>query len=158
MAIPASVARFLTSGGVPFTMLHHTPAFTAQQEAAATHVPGREWAKTVVCFADGKPLLAVLPAHTKVDFEALRVIAGARELRLATEKEFSALYPDTETGAMAPLGPLYGQPVFVEQTLEADPEIVFHAGTHTDAIRMRYTDFVKLVHPIAGHFAHLPHH
>ncbi len=158
MAIPASVSRFVADGGVPFTMLHHPPAFTAQREAAAAHVPGREWAKTVVCMADGRPLLVVLPAHYKVDLHALKAVADAGEVRLATEREFAAFYPECETGAMAPLGPLYGQPVFVDQSLTTDPEIVFHAGTHTDAIRMRYSDFVKLVHPIAGAFARIERH
>jgi Ala-tRNA(Pro) deacylase len=158
MAIPASVAEFVKKSGVSYTLLHHAPAFTAQQEAAATHVPGREWAKTVVCLADGRPMLAVLPAHCKVDVEALKEMADAADLRLATEKEFAGMYPDCETGAMTPFGPLYGQPVFVEQSLAADREIVFHAGTHTDAIRMRYEDFARLVHPITGHFARLASH
>ncbi len=158
MAIPASVTRFVANGGVPFTLLRHPPAFTAQREAAAAHVPGREWAKTVVCLADGKPLLVVLPAHYKVDLESLKAVVNAGELRLATEQEFSALYPECETGAMAPLGPLYGQPVFVDRSLTKDPEIVFHAGTHIDAIRMRYSDFVKLVHPVAGEFARIDRH
>ena len=129
MAIPISVSRFVSNGGVPFTMLHHSPAFTAQQEAAATHVAGREWAKTVVCMADGKPLLALLPAHYKVDLQALKTILNAKDLRLATEREFAEFYPDCETGAMAPLGPLYGQPVYMDESLMSDPEIVFHAGT-----------------------------
>ncbi len=158
MPIPATVEQFVKQSGVPFTAIHHRPAFTAQQEAAATHVPGREWAKTVVCLADGKPVLAVLPAHYMIDLPSLRVLAGAREVRLATEPEFSGLYPDCETGAMTPLGPLYHQPVFVDASLAADPEIVFHAGTHVDAIRMKYPDFVRLVHPVAGRFAVPVHH
>jgi len=34
-------------------------------------------------------------------------------------------------------GPLYGQDVYMDDSLLADPEIVFHAGTHADAMRMR---------------------
>ncbi|MCX6550902.1 MAG: YbaK/EbsC family protein [Acidobacteria bacterium] len=153
MAIPASIRQFVESRGVHFTPIHHRAAFTAQQEAAAAHVPGLAWAKTVVCMADGKPVLAMLPAHYRVDLDALRAALGAREVRLATEPVFAGLYPECETGAMAPFGPLYGQPVYVEEALARDPDITFHAGTHVDAMRMRFSDFVNLVHPIPARIA-----
>jgi len=150
MAIPESIRRFVEDRGVGFTPIHHRTAYTAQEEAAATHVPGREWAKTVVCIADGRPLLAMVPAYDRVDLDAVRAASGAGAVRLASETEFSGMYPDCETGAMAPFGPLYGQTVLVDETLTRDEEITFHAGTHADAIRMRYDDFAKLVHPVAS--------
>ena len=153
MAIPLSIREFVETHGVRFTPIHHPPAFTAQQEAAATHVPGREWAKTVVCMCDGKPVLAMLPAHYRLDLDAMREVLGATEVRLATEHEMARYYPDCETGAMAPFGPLYGQPVFVEESLVRDPEITFHAGTHVDAMRMKFSDFAYLVRPIPARIA-----
>ncbi len=153
MAIPTAIRQFVESQGVAFTAIPHRPAFTAQEEAAVTHVRGRDWAKTVVCMADGKPVMALLPAQTRVDLEALRAAAGARALRLATEEEMTGLYPGCETGAVAPFGPLYGQAVFVDETLTRDPEITFHAGTHVDAMRVRFTDFVNLVHPVPARIA-----
>ena len=150
MAIPESILRFVETHGINFTPIHHRVAFTAQEEAAATHVPGREWAKTVVCVADGSPVLAMVPANDHVDLDAMRAATGASAVRLAAEHEFSKLYPDCETGAMAPFGPLYGQTVFVDEALARDPEITFHAGTHVDAMRMRYEDFEALVHPVAA--------
>jgi Ala-tRNA(Pro) deacylase len=152
MAIPASIEAFLGDRGVRYTRLEHPVAYTAQEEAAVSHVPGREWAKTIVCFANEEPILAVLPADFTVDEARLRSLTGARTLRLARESEFARLYPECEPGAMPPLGTLYGQRVFVEKSLTADPEIVFNAGTHTDAIRMRYSDFEALVRPIVGEF------
>ena len=153
MPIPASIEKFLTERGISFQSLSHRKAYTAQEEAAVTHVPGREWAKTVVCLADGVPVLAVLPALYNVDTERLQRLAGAQKVRLATEKELAPLYKDCEPGAMPPFGCLYGQRVFVDRTLAADPEIVFNAGTHIDAIRMTYDDFAKLTTPVVGDFA-----
>jgi Ala-tRNA(Pro) deacylase len=63
------------------------------------------------------------------------------------------MYPDCETGAMPPFGPLYGQPVFVDRSLTDDEEIVFNAGSHREAVRMRYDDFDRVVHPTVGDFA-----
>jgi Ala-tRNA(Pro) deacylase len=154
MAIPTPIVDFLRTK--PFTALAHRTVFTAQEEAAVTHVPGREWAKTVVCLADEIPILAVLPAHYRIDLERLRRLAGAATIRLAGEAEMQGLYPGCETGAIPPLGPLFGQRVFVDQAIAEDTAIVFHAGTHTDAVRMHYNDLAALTRPVIGEFGLRP--
>ena len=154
MPIPASIENFLKERGIPFQVLTHRKAYTAQEEAAVSHVPGGEWAKTVVCMADDVPVLAVLPALFNVDTEQLARLASAKKVRLATEKELAPLFKECEPGAMPPFGCLYGQRVFVERSLAGDPEIVFNAGTHVEAIRMRYDDFAKLTSPVVGEFGH----
>jgi Ala-tRNA(Pro) deacylase len=152
MAIPASVSAYLEQHGVSFSVVEHPVAFTAQEEAAATHVPGREWAKAVLCMVDDQPTLAVVPADRLVDLDRFREICGATSVRLATEAELRPLYSDCEVGAMPPLGPLYKQPVVVDTSLTSDPEIVFNGGSHHEAIRMRYRDFEKLVKPRVASF------
>lgn len=156
MSAPTSIHTFLGDAHVPYTVLPHRPAFTAQEEAAALHVRGRDWAKVVVCIADGVPIQAVLPAPLAVNLDRLREASGASTVRFAFEHELRALYPDCELGAMPPFGPLYGQRVFVDAGLACEPEIVFNAGTHRDAIRMRYADFAATAKPIVGHFAERP--
>jgi Ala-tRNA(Pro) deacylase len=111
------------------------------------HVPARQWAKTVTCVVDDRPVLAVVPAPSLVDLDRLREIAGARAVRLAREAEFGDLYPDCEVGAMPPLGPLYGQPVFIDRALAGAGDIVFDGGSHRDAVRMKYEDFVRVARP-----------
>ncbi len=156
--IAAPIVEYLRRHDVPFVTVSHRLAFTAQEEAAVTHVPGRSWAKVVVCVIDAEPVLAVLPAHFRLDVELLRRLAGGFTARLATEREFAHLYPGCELGAMPPFGPLWGQRVFVDDSLARDQEVVFNGGTHTDAIRMRYADFVTLVQPVVGEFAFGPGH
>jgi Ala-tRNA(Pro) deacylase len=149
---PRSLDQFLRDARVPYTTFTHPEAFTAQAEAALSHVPGRSWAKVVICVADDEPIVAVVPAPSLVDLEQLRVLAGARALRLAREAEFRALYPNCEVGAMPPFGfdRRIAPRVFVDGSLVGEPEMVFNAGTHTDAIRMHYLDFAELVHPFVG--------
>lgn len=156
MAVTATVQEFLRRGNVAYTVFQHAPAFSAQEEAAITHVPGRDWAKAVVCFADGEPIQAVLPADREADLARLAVLARAGEVRLAFETELDWLYPDCERGAMPPFGPLYKQRVFVDETLAGEEQIVFNGGTHADAICMRYVDFAELAKPIVGRFAERP--
>jgi Ala-tRNA(Pro) deacylase len=152
MAISRSVEQFLTAQQVTYSVIHHRRAYTAQEEAAVAHVPGHQWAKTVACVADERPVLAVVPASAVVDFDRLRELAGAGEVRLASEREFEQLYPDCEIGAMPPLGPLYGQAVFVDRALTGGNEIVFEGGTHTDAVKVNFDDFARVVRPTVGDF------
>jgi Ala-tRNA(Pro) deacylase len=158
MAIPVSIRDFLRSRNVDYSVVVHPTAFTAQEEAAVAHVPGRNWAETVVCFADGQPVLAVLPAHYTIDLEHLRALVGARVLRLATEAEMTAYYPSCEAGAMPPLGPLYGQRVFMDKAIADDVEVVFNAGTHVDAVRMRCDTLISLSSAVVGSFGTAPGH
>jgi len=95
-------------------------------------------------------------ADLVVDLDRLAVVALATSIRLAGEGELGWLYPDCERGAMPPLGPLYRQTVYADEALADDDEIVFNAGTHGDAIRMRYEDFAAIAHPIVGRFARRP--
>jgi len=156
MAVAASVQEFLRLANVPYTVFPHITAYTAQDEAAVTHVPGRDWAKAVVCFADGEPIQAVVPADRVVNLDRLRVFAGADRIRLAREDELEWLFPDCELGAMPPFGPLYKQRVFVDVALAAEGQIVFNGGTHGDAVSMRYADFAAISRPFLGRFAERP--
>ena len=146
-AIAQRLKSFLDESHVPYETIQHVVDFTAQETAAATHTPGREFAKTVLLEVDGKPALGVLPAHHKVDTEKLRDALGAGDVRLADEAAMGPLCPDCDAGAIPPFGNLYDLPVFLSAAMIEDYEITFNAGTHRTALRMRLDDYKKLVHP-----------
>ena len=147
------VTDFLIQHQVPYLQIHHSPDFTSQETAAHTKTPGREFAKTVVLRIDNDFGLAVLPAPHRIDFEALRRWLNAQDIRLATEEEMRSLFPDCEVGAEPPLGGLYELPVYVSPVLARDEEITFNAGSHEEAIRMKYDDFARLTRPSIIHFS-----
>ncbi len=153
MSIAAKLKEFLDKNRVSYHVLTHRTAFTAQETAATLHVPGKEVAKCVVVRLDEKPALAVLPASLRINFRELEQAASAKRSQLLSEVDFQQLFPDCEVGAMPPLGNLYGLPVYADDSLAEDEEIVFNAGTHAEAIRMHYADFVKLAKPKVAHFA-----
>jgi Ala-tRNA(Pro) deacylase len=153
MSVSPSIQEFLRQADVAYTVFPHPRAYTAKQEAAAAAVPQRNWAKVVTCFADGEPLQAVVTADCEVDFERLARVIGVPHVRMATEDELEWLYPDCETGAMPPLGPLYRQLVYVDDRLADDAQIAFNAGTFANGVAMRFADFVRLTHPVIGRFA-----
>lgn len=153
MSVSNRVKAFLEECGVEYEHHEHAPAYTAQEVAQVEHVPGREFAKSVILTDGDVFVMAVLPATRQVDIAEFRDIAGNPDLRLANEKEFEGLFPNCETGAMAPFGNLYDVPVFVDQSLREDEEITFNAGTHEDTIHMTYADYERLVEPVVAEFS-----
>jgi Ala-tRNA(Pro) deacylase len=143
---------FLNRSKVRYEVLHHPEAFTAQELAAIEHVKGRSHAKVVMVKAEGEVLMAVLPADHRVDLEKLDKATG-RKTALATEAEFKALFPDCAVGTMPPFGELYGVPAYLDTSLTDAERIVFEAGTHSDAIRMRYADYARVAKSTIADFA-----
>ncbi|HZL10855.1 MAG TPA: YbaK/EbsC family protein [Prolixibacteraceae bacterium] len=138
---------FLDGANVKYTTLVHSSAFTSQDIAASAHISGKEFAKTVMIKINGEMAMAVLPASYHIDFDDLKKIFGTKNVTLATEPEFKDRFPDCELGAMPPFGNLYGMVVYVAEMLTKNREIAFNAGTHTELIRLSYSDYEQLVKP-----------
>jgi len=146
--MPATMIKeFLDNHGVKYVSIRHSPAYTAAEVAASSHVAGRDFAKSIVVRTDAGFALVVLPASRRLVLADLRELLQAPALRLATEAEFRDLFPDCEVGAMPPFGNLYHLPVYVAASLAEEPELAFNAGTHTEVIKMDYEDFDELVRP-----------
>ena len=146
MKIPKQLIDCLNDNKVRYEILHHPEAVTAQRIAQAEHVKGRHHAKVVVVKSGEQHCMVVLSADRQVDLKKVGKAIG-KSASLGHEKEFKALFPDCAIGAMPPFGNLYGVPTFVDQSLAEQDYIVFEAGTHTDAIKLSYRDYEKIVKP-----------
>jgi Ala-tRNA(Pro) deacylase len=143
----------LDQHNIKYQVLTHSLAYTAQEVAAAQHVPGKQVAKVVIVKKErGALVMLVLPASHQVDFGRLRQVLGER-VELEQEREFRGLFPGCEVGAEPPFGNLFTLDTFVDASLAEDEEIVFNGGSHWQTIRMRYDDYVRLVHPRVAKFA-----
>lgn len=150
--IPNRLETLLRERHIRYKSLVHPEAYTAQEVAASMHVKGRELAKPVLVKADGQIVMTVLPASMKVDFKKLRAVLGKKDVRLAAEEEFRDMFPDCETGAEPPFGNLYDIETVVDSSLAGDELIYFNAGTHYEAVEMRYKDFEETVRPRLAEF------
>jgi len=146
MKIPLQLIDCLNESKVRYEILHHPEAVTAQRIAQAEHVKGRHHAKVVMIKSGEQRLMAVLPADHQIDLEKVGKVIG-KTASLDSEKEFKSLFPDCAIGAMPPFGNLYGLPTYLDKTLAAQDYIVFEAGTHSDAIKLSYRDYEKIVKP-----------
>lgn len=147
--------HFLDERHAPYTTLTHDRTITAQQTADAAHVDKRNFAKTVMLKIDGTLAMMVMPAAYRANLTRLSRSLGGRQVELAQEDEFKNVFPDCELGAMPPFGNLYGIPVYVDARMTGEAEIVFNAGSHTDAVRMPYAEFERLTQPELLYLTHV---
>ncbi len=141
------IREFLDGSAVRYVTIIHSPAYTAQETAASTHIPGRKLAKTVIVVLDGKLAMAVVPASKEVDLDLLRRQTGATKVRLAHEIDFADRFLGCKLGTVPPFGNLFGIETYVDHAIIGRDEIAFAAGTHTDVIVMNSADYRRLVQP-----------
>jgi Ala-tRNA(Pro) deacylase len=139
--------EFLDAQSIQYVVISHSLAYTAQDIAALTHIPGKELAKTVIVKIDGSMAMAVVPASCQVDLALLKSASMARTVGIASEHEFQTRFLDCELGAMPPFGNLYDMEVFADESLSRDKEIAFNAGSHRELVRLAWEDFARLTKP-----------
>jgi Ala-tRNA(Pro) deacylase len=142
-----ALKNYLDDEGIHYIVLKHSPAYTAQEVAASAHISGHCLAKTVIVSIDGQMAMVVLPASMHINFDLLCEMTGTDKVRLASETQFESLFPGCELGAMPPFGHLYDMPVYVAPSLTSEYWIAFSAGTHSEIIRMAWSDYERLVQP-----------
>jgi Ala-tRNA(Pro) deacylase len=160
MGIPARLINFLDESKVRYEILHHPEAFTSHELAAIEHVKGKDRAKVVMVKTGSEIIMAVLPTDRRLDLEKFGEITGQPAV-VAAEAEFKPMFPDCAIGTMPPFGHLYGVATYVDRSVAEADRLVFEAGTHSDAIKMKYADYERLakatladfavkLHPVAG--------
>ncbi len=148
-----TIQNYLKDNAIPYELIYHPRAVTAEQIAHVTRIPEEKLAKTVVIRINGQITLVVLHANERVNLHRLGEQLHTSDIKLCPESEFVEYFPDCEPGAMPPLGELYHMPVIVSEDVAGDEKVVFNAGTHTELISMKYEDFARAVRPQVGHFA-----
>ena len=135
---------FLEKEQVAYEVIKHDLAYTAQETAAAEHIPGRRVTKTVIVRADGEPKVLVLSADHLVDFAKLKKVLSCRKVVLATEEEIAQIFPGYEVGAIPPFASLIDVPLYIDEQLAGNDEVSVNACSHTEAVILKYSDFERL--------------
>ncbi len=150
-----SIREFLRGQGVPFSMMLHAPAPSAERRAQSVRVPGQRVAKGVLVSAGARFVLAVVPATHRVDLDRLAAVLDLDRdsVRIATEDEVERVFADCERGALPPFGHLYGLTTLVDASLAASGEIVIEGNTRHEDMRLRYRDYEAVEAPTRARFA-----
>src|SRR4029453_13651244 len=106
----------LTEAGVAYDVLRHAPVFTSEEAAAIRGTSLASGAKALICKADDRFLMVVLPADRKLASKLVRKAAGAKSLRFASREEVEQL-TGLAPGSIPPFGSLFSLPTWCDERL-----------------------------------------
>lgn len=138
--------------GIPFDVLRHEAVFTSEEAARVRGTDLASGAKALVCKADEKFVMFVMPADRRLDSKLARKQFGIRSLRFATREEVlerTGLAP----GSIPPFGSLFGLGTWCDELLAEQSRINFNAGDHSISISMSFADYRTVEQPTLGHFS-----
>ena len=140
-----AVVEHLDAAGVAYEVLEHEPTMSATAEAATTHRPPAEVAKTVI-LQDGEGyVLGVVPASERIDIHKVRELLGAsKSLRLATEAEIAHDFPALEVGAVPPFGPMMPRAEVIDDRLMQVDRMLCAGGDHAHSVLVDPRDVVRM--------------
>jgi len=148
----ARIEELLNARGVAFDVLRHEPVYTSEQAAAIRGTPLASGAKALVCKADDRFVMFVIPADRRLASREVRRARGWRKLRFADRDEVERL-TGLEPGSIPPFGSLFGLPTLCDDRLGENETINFNAGDHRVSVSMRYDDYVRVESPELDTFA-----
>jgi len=146
------VIKLLKDNKINYQLFEHEPVYTSWEAARIRSSSLKEGAKALVFMADGKPIMIVVPGDRKIEVKRFKKIFKIDDLRMATPQEVETVTDGIKVGAVHPLGNLHGLPVYVDEALGENKEIIFNAGLHTKSIKVLYKDYYQLINPILGNF------
>lgn len=143
MSIAHTLADYMVRQGIHYDVVMHPLTRSSLETAEAAHIPGDALAKAVILEDDDGYLMAVVPATHHIRLGKLRRQLH-RELRLATERDVAQIFDDCVTGAIPPLGMIYGLPTVVDDALGDRADLYLEAGSHEELIHLDGGEFDSL--------------
>ena len=145
------VESLLKRHGVQFNVLRHAPVFTSEEAAAVRGVPLATGAKALICKADSRFVMLVIPADRKLDSKQVRQALAIRALRFASADELRKL-TGLAPGAIPPFGSPFGIPTYCDARLADQERVNFNAGDHAISVSMRCADYLAVERPTIACF------
>jgi len=146
------ILDMLEARGVYHRVLRHPPVRTSEEAARLRGTALEAGAKALVCHADQRIVLIVVPADRRLDGRAFKQQTGVRNVRMVDAGEIEALV-GAPVGAVPPFGSLFGLTTYADRAVVARAEIAFNAGARDLSIVMDGRDYQKLEAPVLGDFA-----
>jgi Ala-tRNA(Pro) deacylase len=146
------LSSLLTAKGIAHLVRHHAPVYTSEEAAQVRGTTLASGAKALICKADERFVMIVLPADHKLASKLARKTLGIKGLRFASREEVEQLTGLTP-GSIPPFGSLFDLPIWCDEKLAAEEQINFNAGDHSISISMTFADYLAAERPRMGSLA-----
>ncbi len=140
------IKAFLKEENIKYKEFHHKPVYTSKEAAEIRGVQLNSGAKALILKTDKGNVMAVISAIDKLNSKAFRKNLGYKRVSFV-DKETLKKLTGLEPGAVPPFGKMFGLKVYVDRNLTNQEFIDFNAGTHTDSIEIKTTDYLEIEKP-----------
>jgi len=143
MAIPKTTKTYLDKKMVKYDELAHKTVYTAYDLAQTLQKELKQIAKSLLIATDKAYVIAVVPAHMRIDLGKLKKALKAKKVTIPKEQVMVKIFK-VKPGAMTAFGGLHQVEVWVDKSLLKTKDIILGAGSFTDSVRMKAKDFIKM--------------
>lgn len=155
MPIPAKVKNYLDKAKIKSETVEHKTVFTVYDLAQTLKIKMNEIVKTLLIKADTEYKLVLLPAHRRLNLDAVKKLLGVKKVTIAKESDM-VKEMKVKPGALTPFGKLHKLGVVVDKGLLKTEKALFGAGSFTESLRMKVKDYLKVEQPTVGSISEAP--
>ncbi|MFA6322430.1 MAG: YbaK/EbsC family protein [Candidatus Buchananbacteria bacterium] len=143
MAIPKTTKNYLDKRMAKYDELAHKTVYTAYDLAQTLQKELNQIAKSLLIATDKAYVLAVVPAHMRIDLNKLKKALKVKKISIPNEKVMVKVFK-VKPGAMTAFGGMHQVEVWVDKSLLKTKDIILSAGSFTDSVRMKAKDFIGI--------------
>jgi Ala-tRNA(Pro) deacylase len=153
MDIFSNICTFLTDRNVVFRTVRHQPTFTSEESAAVRGEEVKIGGKALLMKVDNEFKLFIISAALKADSKKIRQFCKAKSIRFATKEELFEL-THLVPGSVPPFGrPILDFDLYVDSSIVENEKIAFNAGSLTDSVIMKTSEYLALSNPVIFSFS-----
>ncbi|HAP37209.1 MAG TPA: hypothetical protein DCQ28_15240 [Bacteroidetes bacterium] len=155
MSLFANICTLLIDRNIAFRTIHHQPTFTSEESAAARGEEVKIGGKALLMKVDNEFKLFVISASLKADSKKIKHYCKAKSIRFASKEELFEL-TTLVPGSVPPFGrPILNFDLFVDSSVVENEKIAFNAGSLTDSIVMKTSDYLSLSNAVVFSFSQI---
>ena len=152
MAVPKHVKKYLDVKMAKYDEVAHKTVYTAYDAAQTLRRELKDIAKSLLIASDKAYVIAVVPAHMRIDLKKLKQALKAKKISIPDEKVMVKVFK-VKAGSMTAFGGMHKIEVWADQSLLKTKDLIFSAGNFTDSVRMKVKDYLKMEEAKLAKFA-----
>jgi Cys-tRNA(Pro)/Cys-tRNA(Cys) deacylase len=140
------ITEYLDELDVPYKIKHHAkPVFTSEEAAKERGVSVSQIIKTMLLMDRDEVVVAVLPAHKKLDVKKLKKLSGHKNLQFM-DRESIEKKTGLVVGAIAPVGKILERLArFVDPSVFEEEFVDISSGDPTAGLELSRSDLKQLL-------------
>ncbi|QFU22447.1 YbaK/EbsC family protein [Shewanella eurypsychrophilus] len=145
MGIAITLASFLNSHHVTYSVVKHRKTLSSLDSSASAHIPSAQVIKAVLLVnGEGDYMLAGIGSGRRLSVLKVSELMG-EVYSLADEQDLLSLFHDCDKGAIPGLAEAYGVKMMLDKRLIDEDKVYIEAGDHCHLIKINHLQYTPLL-------------